>query len=435
MMRPALQLPSRRHHCATFFPHRQQLKPDRAGWHQQDHDVEEVRDILGTSQMRKRSLSGVSVPTAEWGFCSFKFTIGDGEMRIAQVAPLTEAVPPKLYGGTERVVHWLTEELVTLGHDVTLFASGDSQTSAKLDATWPRALRLDGAVRDPNALHTVMLERVRQKCDDEEFDFLHFHLDYYPFSLFDRQPTPFLTTLHGRLDLPEHQPVFTTFSSIPVISISNAQRRPVPQANWVRTIHHGLPEKLLMPRPVTPHYLAVLGRIAPEKGVDQAIRIATRCGIPLKIAAKVDRADQDYYDELIRPMIDGNPLVDYIGEISDHEKSDFLGGAVGLLVPIDWPEPFGLVMIEAMACGTPVIAYNRGSVAEIIDDGVTGFVVADETGAVGAVDRLSRLSRAAIRKQFEARFTARRMALDYLAVYRSLMEAAEPRIKLVSSAE
>jgi glycosyltransferase involved in cell wall biosynthesis len=228
-------------------------------------------------------------------------------MRIAQVAPLTEAVPPKLYGGTERVVHWLTEELVALGNDVTLFASGDSRTSAKLDATWPKALRLDGSVRDPNALHMVMLERVRQKCDDEEFDFLHFHLDYYPFSLFSRQPTPFLTTLHGRLDLPEHQPVFTTFSAIPVISISNAQRRPVPQANWVHTIHHGVPEKLLTPRPVIPSYLAVLGRIAPEKGVDRAIKIAIRCGIPLKIAAKVDRADQDYYDEIVRPLIE-HPL-------------------------------------------------------------------------------------------------------------------------------
>ena len=322
-------------------------------------------------------------------------------MRIAQVAPLTEAVPPNLYGGTERVVHWLTEELVALGNDVTLFASGDSQTSAKLDATWPKALRLDGSVRDPNALHMVMLERVRQKCDDEEFDFLHFHLDYYPFSLFYRQPTPFLTTLHGRLDLPEHQPVFTTFSDVPVISISNAQRRPVPQANWVRTIHHGLPEKLLTPQPVTPGYLAVLGRIAPEKGVDRAIRIAIRCGIPLKIAAKVDRADQDYYDELIRPLMD-HPLVDYIGEIGDHEKSDFLSGAIGLLVPIDWPEPFGLVMIEAMACGTPVIAYNRGSVPEIIDEGLTGFIVEDEISAVAAVDRLSGLNRDAIRKQFES---------------------------------
>jgi glycosyltransferase involved in cell wall biosynthesis len=257
-------------------------------------------------------------------------------MRIAQVAPLTEAVPPKLYGGTERVVHWLTEELVALGHDVTLFASGDSLTSARLDATWPRALRLDGAVRDPNALHMVMLERVRRKCDDGEFDFLHFHLDYYPFSLFSRQPTPFLTTLQARLDLPELQPVFNEFSSIPLISISNAQRRPAPQARWLRTVYHGLPEKLLTPRPGQPSYLAVLGRIAPEKGVDRAIRIAIRCGIPLKIAAKVDRADQDYYDECIRPMMD-HPLVEYIGEIRDHEKPDFLRGAIGLLGPIAWP--------------------------------------------------------------------------------------------------
>jgi glycosyltransferase involved in cell wall biosynthesis len=355
-------------------------------------------------------------------------------MRIAQVAPLTEAVPPKLYGGTERVVHWLTEELVTLGNDVTLFASGDSHTSAKLDATWPKALRLDGSVRDANALHMVMLERVRQKCDDEEFDFLHFHLDYYPFSLFARQPTPFLTTLHGRLDLPEHQPVFHTFSKIPVVSISNAQRRPVPQANWVRTIHHGMPEKLLTPQPGSQSYLAVLGRIAPEKGVDRAIKIAIRCGIPLKIAAKIDRADQDYYDEVMRPLMD-HPLVEYIGEISDHEKSSFLSGASGLLLPIDWPEPFGLVMIEAMACGTPVIAYNRGSVPEIIEENLTGFIVEDEISAVAAVGRLSQLNRDAIRKQFEARFTARRMALDYLATYRGLMEEAAPKIRLVSSAE
>ena len=356
-------------------------------------------------------------------------------MRIAQVAPLTEAVPPKLYGGTERVVHWLTEELLALGHDVTLFASGDSHTSGKLEAAWPKALRLDGAVRDPNALHMVMLERVRQKCDDDEFDVLHFHLDYYPFSLFYRQPTPFLTTLHGRLDLPEHQPVFTTFGKLPVVSISNAQRRPVPQANWIKTIHHGLPEHLLVPKLASHDYLAVLGRIAPEKGIDRAIRIATRCGIPLKIAAKVDRADQEYYEGLIRPLIASNPLVEYIGEITDREKSDFLSGAIGLLVPIDWPEPFGLVMIESMACGTPVIAFNRGSVAEIVEDGLTGFIVEDETSAVADVERLSALDRSAIRRRFEARFTARRMALDYLAAYRSLMGAAGPRIKLVSSAE
>jgi glycosyltransferase involved in cell wall biosynthesis len=354
-------------------------------------------------------------------------------MRIAQIAPLTEAVPPKLYGGTERVVHWLTEELVALGHDVTLFASGDSVTSAKLDATWPKALRLDGAVRDANALHMVMLERVLQKCDNDEFDFLHFHLDYYPFSLFSRQPTPFLTTLHGRLDLPEQQPVFTTFSSVPVISISDSQRRPVPQANWISTIHHGLPENLLTPRPVEPGYLAVLGRIAPEKGVDRAIKIALRCGLRLKIAAKIDRADQDYYDEVIRPII-GHTSIEYIGEIADHQKSDFLSGAIGLLLPLDWPEPFGLVMIEAMACGTPVIAYNRGSVPEIIDDGVTGFIVEDETSAVAAVSRLPSLDRGAVRVQFEKRFTARRMATDYLAAYRGLMEAREPRIKLVSVA-
>jgi glycosyltransferase involved in cell wall biosynthesis len=280
-----------------------------------------------------------------------------------------------------------------------------------------------------------MLERVRQKCDEDEFDFLHFHLDYYPWSLFYRQPTPFVTTLHGRLDLPEHQPVFSTFSKVPVISISNAQRRPVSQANWVRTIHHGLPENLLTPKPAKQEYLAVLGRIAPEKGVDRAIKIAMRCGVPLKIAAKVDRADQDYFDQLISPLITGNPLVDYIGEISDHEKPEFLSGALGLLLPIDWPEPFGLVMIESMACGTPVIAYNRGSVPEVIDDGLTGFIVEDEISAVSAVDRLSGLDRGAIRRHFETRYTARRMALDYLDAYRGLMERAEPRIRLVSSAE
>jgi glycosyltransferase involved in cell wall biosynthesis len=229
--------------------------------------------------------------------------------------------------------------------------------------------------------------------------------------------------------------VFSTFSDVPVISISNAQRRPVPQAKWVQTVYHGLPENLLTPKASKHDYLAVLGRIAPEKGVDRAIKIAMRCGIPLKIAAKVDRADQDYYDQLISPLITGNPLVEFIGEIGDHEKSDFLSGAMGLLLPLDWPEPFGLVMIEALACGTPVIAYNRGSVPEIIDDGLTGFIVEDEISAVGAVNRLSTLSRTAIRAHFEKRFTARRMALDYLAMYRKLTEAREPRIKLVSSAE
>jgi glycosyltransferase involved in cell wall biosynthesis len=349
-------------------------------------------------------------------------------MHIAQVAPLTEAIPPKLYGGTERVVHWLTEELLSLGHDVTLFASGDSCTSARLEAPWPRALRLDGSIRDPNALHMLMLERVRQRTDD--FDFVHFHLDYYPFSLFSRQQTPFVTTLHGRLDLPEHQPLFATFASVPVVSISQAQRRPIPHAGWVRTIHHGLPEQLLVPQPVKQEYFAFLGRIAPEKGVDRAIRIAQQCGVPLKIAAKVDKVDREYFEGSIRPLIDGKS-VEYIGEITDNEKAKFLSAAIVLLVPIDWPEPFGLVMIEAMACGTPVIAFNRGSVPEVIDDGTTGFIVEDEKGAIGAAYRLPELSRIAIRRRFEERFTARRMAQDYLAVYRTLMERAEPHLKLV----
>ena len=310
------------------------------------------------------------------------------------------------------------------------FASGDSTTSAKLEAVWPRALRLDGAVRDPNALHMLMLERVYQRASD--FDFLHCHLDYYPFSLFMRQSTPFVTTLHGRLDLPEHQPVFTTFASVPVVSISNSQRRPLPQARWVRTVLHGLPERLLTPRPVRPSYFAFLGRIAPEKRVDRAILIAQHCGMPLKIAAKVDRADREYFDEQIHPLIKSATNVEYIGEITDKEKSDFLSGAVALLVPLDWPEPFGLVMIEAMACGTPVIAFNRGSVSEIVEDGVTGFIVEDENGAIGAVDRLTQVSRETIRKEFVRRFTARRMAQDYLSVYRSLSDSATRRLRLVS---
>jgi glycosyltransferase involved in cell wall biosynthesis len=352
-------------------------------------------------------------------------------MHIAQIAPLAEAVPPKFYGGTERVIHWLTEELVALGHDVTLFASGDSITSARLEAVWPRALRLDGSVRDPNALHMAMLERVRQQAN--EFDFLHFHLDYYPFSLFCRQPVPFVTTLHGRLDLPEHEPVFATFPTLPVISISDSQRRPVPHANWVQTIYHGLPRELLMPVAATPRYFAFLGRIAPEKGIDRAISIAHRCGVPLRMAAKVDKMDRDYFNEKIRPQLDGRN-VEYIGEITDREKPEFLSGAVALLDPIDWPEPFGIVMIEAMACGTPVIAFNRGSIPEVIDEGLTGFVVEDEEGAIGAFNRLSLLSREKIRYRFEQRFTARRMALEYLAAYRRLMDRDVHHLKLVVDA-
>jgi glycosyltransferase involved in cell wall biosynthesis len=351
-------------------------------------------------------------------------------MHIAQVAPLHEAIPPRLYGGTERVVSWLTEELIALGHEVTLFASGDSQTSARLEAVWPRALRLDGAVRDPHALHMLMLEEVYRRTSD--FDLLHFHLDYYPFSLFSRQSTPFVTTLHGRLDLPEHQPTFNAFASLPVISISNSQRRPLPKVNWVRTVHHGMPERLLVPKAVKPAYFAFLGRIAPEKRVDRAIRIAEHCGMPLKIAAKVDAADREYYEERIRPMIESSRVAEYIGEITDKEKADFLSGAIALLVPIDWPEPFGLVMIEAMACGAPIIAFNRGSVPEIVEEGLTGFIVEDETGAIGAVDRLRQLSRETIRRRFEERFTARRMAQDYLSVYRNLTDRAAPHLRLVA---
>jgi glycosyltransferase involved in cell wall biosynthesis len=347
-------------------------------------------------------------------------------MRIAQVSPLTEAVPPKLYGGTERVVSWLTDELVARGHEVTLFATGDSVTSARLEPMWPRALRLDDSVRDPNALHISMLEHVYRRAAD--FDILHLHLDYYPFSLMSRQQTPFVTTLHGRLDLPEHQPIFTTFPSVPVVSISNAQRRPVPQANWVETIPHGLPQNLLTPQAKTPSYLAFLGRISPEKGIERAVRIAGRCGLELKVAAKVDAADRDYFNQAIRPMFD-LPHVDFIGEITDAQKADFLSGAVALIVPIDWPEPFGLVMIEAMACGTPVIAYNRGSAPEVVDEGVTGIIVEDETSAVAAIRDVSRLSRPTVRRRFVERFTARRMAEDYLAVYRKLIEAATPRTK------
>ncbi|TXL74112.1 glycosyltransferase family 4 protein [Vineibacter terrae] len=351
-------------------------------------------------------------------------------MRIAQIAPLTEAIPPKLYGGTERVVSFLTEELVAMGHEVTLFASGDSETTAELDAVWPRALRLDPSVRDPMSLHMLLLERVRQRA--HEFDLLHFHLDYFPFSLFTRQRTPFVTTLHGRLDLPEQQPVFGAFSSVPVISISDAQRRPLPQAGWIKTVLHGLPDRLLTPQPAKPAYLAFLGRIAPEKCVDRAIRIAQLCGLPIKIAAKVDKADAAYFKKDIEPLL-SQPHVDFIGEISDAQKSEFLSGAIALLVPIDWPEPFGLVMIEAMACGAPVIAFNRGSVPEIIDDGVTGFVVEDEVGAVAAVQRLPTLSRTGIRRQFERRFTARRMAEDYLHVYGALARRDHHHLRVVKT--
>jgi glycosyltransferase involved in cell wall biosynthesis len=339
-------------------------------------------------------------------------------MRIAQIAPLTEAVPPKLYGGTERVISWLTEALVEAGHDVTLFASGDSVTAAKLESVWPRALRLDGSVCEPNALHMSMLETVARRAS--EFDLLHFHLDYYPFSLFSRLETPFVTTMHGRLDLPEHQTVFRTFPSAPIVSISYSQRKPLPHAAWVGTVHHGAPEQLLTPTGRRPEYLAFLGRISPEKGLPDAIRVARRCGIPLKIAAKVDKVDADYFAEQIKPLLHA-PKIEFVGEISDGEKSEFLSGAVALLTLIDWPEPFGLVMIEAMACGTPVVAFGRGAAPEVIDDRITGFIVEGEDEAVAAVNRLHELSRVRVRQVFEERFTSRRMAADYVNIYKKLI--------------
>jgi glycosyltransferase involved in cell wall biosynthesis len=349
-------------------------------------------------------------------------------MRIAQIAPLTESVPPRLYGGTERVVSFLTEQLVAMGHDVTLFASGDSRTSAELAAMWPCALRFDHTIRDAIAPHMLMLEQVCQRAD--EFDVLHCHLDYWPFPLFSRQDTPFLTTLHGRLDLPELRPVYDCFPEVPLVSISDAQRLPLPDANFVATVQHGLPEDLLTPRHVAPSYLAFLGRICPEKRPDRAIRIARKAGIPLKIAAKVDRVDEAYFRDSIQPMIDGRD-VELIGEINDAEKPDFLSGAIALLVPIDWPEPFGLVMIEAMACGTPVIAFNRGSVPEIVEHGVTGLIVEDEAEAVAATRRVQQLSRPSVRRSFERRFTAQRMAEDYLALYRRLAVRARPTLRVV----
>jgi len=347
-------------------------------------------------------------------------------MRIAQIAPLFEAVPPKLYGGTERVVSNLTEELVAMGHDVTLFASGDSVTSARLEAVWPQAIRLDPTVKDWIAAYMRMLELIYRRAG--EFDVLHFHIDYFPFSLFKRQRTPFVTTLHGRLDLPEFAQVYNLFPDVPLISISDNQRLPLPRVGWMRTVLHGLPEKLLTPRPVKQDYLAFLGRISPEKGIDKAIRIAAAAGMKLKVAAKVDRADQDYYDREIQPLL-GAGHVEFIGEINDAQKPDFLSGAHALLFPIDWPEPFGLVMIEAMACGTPVVAFNRGSVPEVMDDGISGFIVEDEAAAIAAIGRLGELDRARVRQQFERRFTARRMAEDYVEAYEMLIET--PKLRAV----
>jgi glycosyltransferase involved in cell wall biosynthesis len=344
-------------------------------------------------------------------------------MRIAQVAPLAESVPPKLYGGTERIVAFLTEELVAQGHDVTLFASGDSVTNAKLESGWPRSLRLDPSLRDFLAPHMLMMELVARRA--EEFDVIHLHLDYLGYSALQRIGVPMVSTLHGRLDLPELQPLYRVFDEVPVVSISDSQRVPLPHANYVRTIYHGLPERLLLPAFGAGGYLAFLGRISPEKAPDAAIRIAAKAGMKIRIAAKVDRVDREYFAEKIEPLL-SQPHVEFIGEIGDADKAEFLGNAAGLLFPIAWREPFGLAMIEAMACGTPVIAMRQGSVPEVIDEGVTGFIVDTEDEAAAVASRLHDLDRARIRHVFEARFTARRMADDYLALYRDLIAEQNP---------
>ena len=346
-------------------------------------------------------------------------------MRIAQIAPLHERVPPRLYGGTERVVSFLTEELVRQGHDVTLFASGDSQTSAKLVRCCDAALRLDPAVRDALPHHMIMLDEVRRRIN--QFDVLHFHIDFIHAPLVRDLAGRTLTTLHGRLDLPDLGPFYAAFRDLPLASISDNQRGYLSNGCWHGTVYHGLPRDLLPLRLKPEGYLAFLGRISPEKRPDLAIEIAARSGVPLKIAAKVDRADQAYWETKIRPMVEDNPNVEFIGEIGERDKADFLGAAASLLFPIDWPEPFGLVMIEAMACGTPVIAYRRGSVPEIIEDNVSGFVVDTIEDAVVAVQRIEELDRVKVRAEFERRFTAERMAHDYVDIYRKLI-AAQPML-------
>lgn len=340
-------------------------------------------------------------------------------MKIAQVAPLYESVPPKLYGGTERIVSYLTEELVRRGHQVTLFASGDSRTAAKLVAPCKHALRLDPAVRDAMPYHVIMLDELERRADD--FDVIHFHADILHFPLARRLAGRTVTTLHGRLDLPDLKPFYRVFRDIPLVSISNHQRLPMPPVNWVGTVYHGLPEDLLPFSPVAKGgYLAFLGRISPEKRPDRAIRIAAKAGWKLKIAAKIDRADQAYWNDVIRPMVESNPDVEFIGEIGERDKAAFLGDAAALLFPIDWPEPFGLVMIEAMSCGTPVIAFRNGSVPEVIQPGENGWIVQSEEEAVRALADLPSMSRKRTRAVFERRFTVARMARQYEEVYRAL---------------
>jgi glycosyltransferase involved in cell wall biosynthesis len=341
-------------------------------------------------------------------------------LRIAQVSPLYESVPPKLYGGTERVVSYLTEALVDLGHDVTLFASGDSSTKARLVHCSPKALRLSPECIDQLAHHYVMLDEVFSRAD--EFDIIHFHLDYLHFPSSRAAGIAQVTTLHGRLDLPDLPPLYKRYPDMPVVSISKAQRRPLQVANWVGNVYHGLPAETFSLGDGSGKYLAFLGRISPEKRVDRAIEIALQVGIPLKIAAKVDRADREYYEEKIKPLLH-QPGIEYIGEIREDQKSEFLGNACAYLFPIDWPEPFGLTVIEAMACGTPTIAFRHGSVPELIADGVTGVIVDNMPDAVRAVSTVSGFDRAACRREFEARFTSSRMANDYVKLYQSILSA------------
>jgi glycosyltransferase involved in cell wall biosynthesis len=350
-------------------------------------------------------------------------------MKIAQVAPLAERCPPRLYGGTERIVSYLTEELVRQGHDVTLFASGDSRTAAKLVRCSDMALRLNPAVKDHMPYHLVLVDEVCRRA--HEFDVIHFHVDLLHFPLIRDFADRTLTTLHGRLDLPDLKPFYAAFCDIPLVSLSDSQRRPMPAVNWLSTVPHGLPRDLLpfSPRPAD-DYLAFLGRISPEKRPDRAIEIAARAGLTLKIAAKVDHADRAYWETVIAPLIARHDNVEFVGEIDETRKASFLGGARALLFPIDWSEPFGLVMIEALACGTPVIAWNRGSVPEIVDDGVTGFIVGDEAQAVAAIKRLTMIDRARVRSVFERRFSVERMAHDYLSLYRGLAGARRDGARL-----
>lgn len=343
-------------------------------------------------------------------------------MKIAQIAPLVESCPPQFYGGTERIVSYLTEELVNQGHDVTLFATGDSRTRAQLAACVPFALRLNPQVKDYLPYHIVMLDQVRRRAG--EFDILHFHIDMLQFPVVRDFAGRTLTTLHGRLDLPDLKPLYAAFPDIPLVSISRAQRSPLPDGlNWRGAVYHGLPSGLLNPTlSAGQGYLAFLGRISPEKRPDRAIEISARTGIPLRIAAKVDRVDQAYWEQQIQPMIAATPTVEYIGEIEEAQKAAFLGGARALLFPVDWPEPFGLAMIEAMACATPVIAFRAGAVEEIVEDGVTGFIVDTLAEATAAVGRLGSLDRARVRAAFDKRFTVERMAKDYVSIYHGLIQ-------------